>query len=153
MIILLQKTIRKQAMTFQAGQSGNPKGRTKGSPNKRTELAKLLEPHAEKLVSKIIALALEGDVNALRLCIERLIPKVQYKATGIELPTKLTPNNMNQLRDEILRAAFAGHISTEDAERLKKMISDQPNNHTSLTITTNDPIEAARIYQQIMTTT
>lgn len=140
-------------MTFQTGQSGNPKGRAKGSFNKRTELAKLLEPHAEKLVSKMIDLALGGDVNALRLCIERLIPKAQYKATGIELPTKLTPNNVNQLRDDILRAALAGHISLEDAERLKKMISDQPNNHTSLSITTNNPIEAARIYQQIMTTT
>lgn len=137
-------------MTFKTGQSGNPMGRVKGSVNKRTQLAKLLEPHAEALIARMIALALDGDVMALRLCIERLIPKMQYKPTGIEFPNELNKRNLPKLMDEILRAAFDGRISIEDAERLKRLITDQSSNNASLTITTSDPVEASRIYQRIM---
>lgn len=62
-------------MAFQQGQSGNPNGRPAGSKNRRSQLAKLLEPYAEELIAKAVELARAGDVNALRLCIERLIPK------------------------------------------------------------------------------
>ncbi len=64
-------------MRFKKGQSGNPNGRPLGCLNKRTQLAALLEPHAEALISKAVELALGGDTNALRLCIERLLPKAQ----------------------------------------------------------------------------
>ena len=60
---------------FQPGQSGNPAGRKVGCLNKHTQLIKLLEPHAEAIVQKTVDLALLGDANALRLCMERLIPK------------------------------------------------------------------------------
>jgi len=138
-------------MTFQSGQSGNPNGRPRGAQSKRTQLAKLLEPHAEDLVAKTIELALAGDVNALRLCIERLIPKIQRESINISLPKKLDQRNLFKLRSEILQAALDGRISLEDAERLKRLIIDLPNNGaTDLCITTNDPVEAAKIYQQIM---
>ena len=75
---------------------------------------------------------------------------MQYKLTGIELPIELNKRNLPRLMDEILRAAFDGRISIEDAERLKRLITDQPSNNASLTITTNDPVEASKIYQRIM---
>ncbi|CAM4457252.1 MAG: hypothetical protein LEGION0403_FIIPPAGN_02325 [Legionella sp.] len=105
-------------MTFKAGQSGNPKGRQKGVPNKRTELAKMLDPHAEELVAKMIELALEGDVTALRLCMERLIPKANRESTGIEFQ-----KNISKLKDDILRAALDGRVSIADAERLGNLVS------------------------------
>jgi Family of unknown function (DUF5681) len=61
-------------VAFRKGQSGNPAGRPKGIQDKRVNLRKLLEPHAEALVEKAVALALEGDTTALRLCLERLVP-------------------------------------------------------------------------------
>jgi hypothetical protein len=64
-------------MKFQKGQSGNPNGRPPGCTNKRSQLAKLLEPHAEALINKAVELALSGDTHALRLCLDRLIPKIQ----------------------------------------------------------------------------
>lgn len=140
-------------MVFKAGQSGNPVGRAKGSINRRTQLAKLLEPHAEMLVAKMIELALAGDVNALRLCIDRLIPKMQREATCIDLPTQLNQKNISKLKDDILRAALDGRISINDAERLTNLINDLNGKNispASLSIITNDPIEASKIYQEIM---
>lgn len=133
-------------MTFKAGQSGNPKGRCKGTLNKRTELAKMLDPHAEALVAKMIELALQGDVTALRLCMERLIPKAKRESTGIEFQ-----KDTSKLKDDILRAAFDGRISIEDAERLGSLVDNQiSKDATFLSINTTCPIEAAKIYQQIM---
>ena len=133
-------------MTFRKGQSGNPKGRKKGSLNKRTELAKMLDPHAEALIAKMIELALDGDVTALRLCMERLIPKASREPTGIEFQ-----KDPSKLKDDILRAVLDGRISINDAERLGHLVNTQSDENTApLSINTTCPIEAAKIYQQIM---
>ena len=106
----------------------------------------MLDPHAEALVAKMIELALEGDVTALRLCMERLIPKANRESTGIEFQ-----KDLSKLKDDILRAALDGRISIEDAERLGGFVNNQPDkNITPLSINTTCPIEAAKIYQQIM---
>jgi hypothetical protein len=140
-------------MVFKAGQSGNPVGRAKGSVNRRTQLAKLLEPHAETLVTKMVELALSGDTNALRLCIERLIPKAQKEPTYIDLPRKLTQKNLSILKLEILVSATNGTMAIGDAEKLTNLIDSQLNQNNDLisTITLpTDAVEASKIYKQIM---
>lgn len=77
-------------MTFKAGQSGNPKGRPKGSKDKRTELRELLEPHAPELIQKAVDMALGGDVSALKMCLDRLIPPIKSLEITSEDNTKLT---------------------------------------------------------------
>jgi len=139
-------------MTFQTGKSGNPKGRPRGALSKRTHLAKLLEPHADALIAKAVELGLNGDVNALRLCIERIIPKVQHVETGIDYPTNINELSLTLTKEEILSSALTGKISVTDAEKLIKLFDTHFNRKhpSNLTINTTDPTEAARIYQQIM---
>ena len=62
---------------FTKGQSGNPAGRPVGSKNKCTQFRELLEDDLPALVSVLREKALEGDMNAMRLMLERLVPKVQ----------------------------------------------------------------------------
>ena len=62
---------------FTKGQSGNPAGRPVGSKNKSTHFRELLEDDLPALVSELRDKALEGDMNAMRLLLERLVPKVQ----------------------------------------------------------------------------
>ena len=62
---------------FMKGCSGNPAGRPVGSTNKCTQFRELLEADLPALVSVLRDKALEGDMNAMRLLLERLVPKVQ----------------------------------------------------------------------------
>ena len=62
---------------FIKGQSGNPAGRPAGSKNKNAQFRELLEDDLPALASVLRAKALEGDMNAMRLLLERLVPKVQ----------------------------------------------------------------------------
>ena len=60
---------------FEKGKSGNPAGRPKGSRNKSMlALDAILAGEAEAITRKAIELALEGDTQALRMCMDRLMP-------------------------------------------------------------------------------
>lgn len=140
-------------MAFKPGKSGNPKGRPKGAQNKRTQLAKLLEPYAEALVGKAVEMALSGDAASLRLCIERLIPKAASESLCIELPKNATHNNMTVIKNEILTATLDGRITPHHAEKVLAIISTNYGQNTDLndfrTLPKN-PVEASKIYQQVM---
>jgi len=82
-------------MPFEKGQSGNPSGRPKGSKDNRTELRELLMPHAPELIEKLVAQALEGDMAAMKLCIDRLISPYKaskdHEAEAENIPTVFMP--------------------------------------------------------------
>ena len=69
---------------FTKGQSGNPAGRPIGSKNKCTQFRELLEDDLPALVSVLRDKALEGDMNAMRLLLERLVPKVQVVDMNVQ---------------------------------------------------------------------
>ena len=53
----------------------NPTGRPKGSLNKYTLLAKeIMSDKGPEIVNKIVAMAMEGDVHCLKMCIDRILP-------------------------------------------------------------------------------
>jgi len=65
-------------MAFTKGKSGNPGGRPKGST-----LRSLLEPRAPELIDKLIEKALDGDTQALKICIDKLIPNIKSEPVNI----------------------------------------------------------------------
>ncbi len=115
-------------MTFQAGQSGNPSGRPKGIVDRRAEFRGLLEPHAKELIEKLVQMAKCGDTTALRLCIERLLPRVKPD-DGIIFPLPEggidTGDNMLQIVNELTEAVASGQMTLEDAEKFTEFLSHQ----------------------------
>lgn len=72
----------KNKTSFQKGKSGNPRGRPKGSKNGTTMLKealknnfdKALENHFEKIMKTLVAKAEEGDMQAIKMIMDRVVP-------------------------------------------------------------------------------
>ncbi|KEI70248.1 hypothetical protein [Endozoicomonas elysicola] len=93
-------------------------GRPKGSVNnKHTELRELLLSHAEPMLLKLIMMAKEGDLQALKLCIDKILPSMK----PVDPPVQVAVNDndsLTQKANAILVTAMAGDLSTADANQL-----------------------------------
>jgi len=72
-------------MAFKKGQSGNPTGRPRGVKDHRVKMREQFEKRADDLVKKTIDLALEGDMAALRLCMDRICPPIKAKDEPVNI--------------------------------------------------------------------
>lgn len=92
---------------FTAGRSGNPDGRPPGVPDRRTRFRELFENAAERLIKKLISRAADGDMQAMKLCIERIIPPLRSEDEGdIDRAPKrhvLTPLDEAAVDDFVLK--------------------------------------------------
>ena len=108
---------------FQKGQSGNPEGRKKGNRNKATlALESLLDKDGRRLTRKAIELALAGDMQALRLCMDRILPVRRDRHVSIQLPAIETPADAVKASAAIASAISAGEITPSEAAELAKVI-------------------------------
>ena len=83
---------KKQDTRFKPGQSGNPAGKPKGLRNRATlALEALLDGEAEELTRKAIELAKGGDMAALRLCLDRIVPPRKDRHVAFPLPAMNAP--------------------------------------------------------------
>lgn len=89
---------------FVPGTSGNPAGRKMGTLNKRTQLFKLLDKHAEELIAILVNQAKAGDPNALKLCVERILPRPRPEGPSITLPQvdNTLPNRLDHFKVALL---------------------------------------------------
>ena len=86
-------------------------------------LRSLLEPHAEKLVEKLVALANSGDTTALRICIDRLIPPLKSHDMPIAIEA-LTGSLVDQ-GNVVLRELSAGRVTPDQAATLIQTVAAQ----------------------------
>lgn len=73
---------------FKKGQSGNPAGRPKGACGRYTAFRERVDESIEGLIEVLIKKALEGDMAAMRLLLERAVPKVlpEQESQFVDLP-------------------------------------------------------------------
>jgi hypothetical protein len=121
-------------MQFQKGQSGNPLGRPLGSRNKRTIAAeKLFDEDAEALTRVAIDLAKEGDMAALRLCMDRICAPNRHRPAAFNLPQLAVAADAVGAMATIVQAVADGELSPSEASELAKVV--QGYSHA---LTTND---------------
>ena len=110
-------------MRFRKGQSGNPAGRPRGSRNKSTVLLQnLLEGEAEAITRKVIALAKAGDMAAIRLCMDRLVPPRRSAAIACDLPPLANRDDAMSALAAVIAAVAAGDVTPAEAASLAKVI-------------------------------
>lgn len=110
-------------MQFQPGQSGNPAGRPPGARNKKTlAIEALLDDESEEVMQKLIGLAKVGDDVALRLCVERILPKRRDRPVPLQLPRIRTDDDLQKAIDQITDALGEGEITPREAADLLKFV-------------------------------
>ncbi|WP_268921423.1 DUF5681 domain-containing protein [Methylotetracoccus oryzae] len=103
---------------WKKGQSGNPSGR----PSKVSPHRKLLADNAGALASKMIELATGGDVQALRWCLDRLVPPLKARTEPVTLDLA---GSLAEQGNAILRAAGDGRITPDEAHTLLSALASQ----------------------------
>lgn len=111
---------------FAKGQSGNPTGREPGSSNRATMMAEvLLEGEAEALTRRAIELALEGDVLALKLCLERIVPRRRSRAVTFDLPRIGRAEDLGEAIDAVLQEVAGGRLFLDEGAALIGMMDSK----------------------------
>lgn len=103
-------------------EAGNP-GRPKGSRHKITlAVEALLDGEAETLTRKAIEMGKEGDLMALRLCLERICPPRKDRPVPFSAPTIRTAGDAVQAVAAIVQAVAAGDLTPVEAGDLTKVV-------------------------------
>ena len=101
---------------------GNP-GRPRGSRNKATLAAEaILDGEAEALARKAIELALNGDLQALRICLDRLLPPRRERPVRFTLPPIDTGADAGNVTAALISAVAHGELSPGEAASLVQMV-------------------------------
>jgi Family of unknown function (DUF5681) len=118
-------TVKEQGgKRFAPGTSGNPDGRPKGSRNKATlALEALLDGQAEALTQKAVELALTGDMAALRLCLDRILPPRRDRPVSFEILPIATAGDARAASAALLEAVAAGILTPSEASEIGKLVN------------------------------
>lgn len=105
--------------TFAKGNSGRPKG-----ARHKTTLAvqELFDGEAEALTRKAIGLALEGDIPALRLCVERIAPARKDAPVNFDLQEIETSRDAMEAARAVVRAVANGALTPSEADAVMKLV-------------------------------
>ncbi len=112
-------------MAYKPGQSGNPKGRPKGSGDKRNALREMLAPHAENIMNRCVELALCGDTAALKLCMDRMVPTIKEEAIQVTIPKITGLDDCTKAQAAVLNAVAAGEMLPSEGQVLSGLIDAQ----------------------------
>jgi len=110
-------------MAFIKGKSGNPAGKPTGCTDKRTALRSLLVPHAEKLIRKVVDLALSGDTTALRICIDRLVSPLRASDNAIRIDGFV--GSPAAMAAQVLKNLADGTLTPDQATSVMQSLSAQ----------------------------
>ena len=103
-------------MTWKAGESGNQSGRPVGIRDRRVALADRILERGPELVEKLLERALAGEPLALKLCIERLLPK--FRDSSERRPIAIDGETVEAAGRSVLALAAAGELSPDEAATL-----------------------------------
>lgn len=125
----------KQGGRFKAGQSGNPAGKPKGARHKTTlAVQALLDGEAEEVTRKVIEAAKSGDMTAIRLVLERILPPRKDAPVVLSLPPINNPADGINALTAIMQAVSLGEITPAEGNALSSIIEQVIGAHETQVI-------------------
>ncbi len=106
---------------WQPGQSGNPKGRPPGS-GEIGQLRAAIAATVPDILATLTELARNGDVQAARLLIERVLPPVRASELGVEI--ELEGGALADQARQVMAAVGRGDIPPMVAASLISALTD-----------------------------
>ncbi len=106
---------------FKAGQSGNPAGKPKGTIHKVTQLRDALLNDVPALLERTKQAALEGDMTAMKILLDRTVPTLKPGQATVYLPELDVDMPVHQKASIITDAVVTGDIPAESGLSLLKM--------------------------------
>jgi hypothetical protein len=108
---------------FKRGQSGNPKGKPRGARNKSTLAAeKLLEGSLDRICQRIEEEALNGNMQAAKMILDRFLPVRKDRSIKIDFPQINSLEDVLNAIGSIVNAVGSGEISPSEGESLSRTL-------------------------------
>lgn len=108
-------------MKFEKGKSGNPRGRPPGkTPGAKIRAA--IGKRSDEILQSVIDAAVDGDMQAAKMLLDRITPPLKPQAVSIALP------NHSALADqgaEIIKSTLSGKIPPDIGGQLIAALSSQ----------------------------
>jgi hypothetical protein len=101
-------------VTWRKGQSGNPKGRPPGV-GEVARLRAAISQCLPEVLGRLVQQAREGDTQAARLLLERVLPPVKAVALAEPLPLPAT-GSLAERAEAVLAAMVKGETAPDAAE-------------------------------------
>jgi hypothetical protein len=83
----------------------------------------LLSGEAEDLVRKLVELAKAGDVGALKICIDRILPPARERPCSFKLPKLETCGDATTALGVIAEGLASGKLLPREAESLSGVVA------------------------------
>ena len=110
-------------MTFKPGQSGNPKGKAKGTLHKATRAAlELLEGDLEAITQVCIDKAKAGDLLAVKLILDKLLPNRRERSVNLKFPKVKDAQDLPKALEAVMQAVAAGELTPGEGQALTAML-------------------------------
>jgi hypothetical protein len=110
-------------MPFKKGQSGNPKGKRPGTRHKATQAAlKLLGGDLEAITQECIRQAKEGNLMAVKLVLDKLIPSAKELPLSLSLPKVRQAADLPAALSAVMAAVALGEITPGEGQALTAML-------------------------------
>ena len=110
-------------MPFKKGQSGNPKGKRPGTRHKATQAAlKLLGGDLEAITQECVRQAKEGNLMAVKLVLDKLIPSAKELPLILSLPKVAGAADLSAALSAVMAAVAQGDITPGEGQALTTML-------------------------------
>jgi F0F1-type ATP synthase gamma subunit len=118
------KERRIKSCSFRKAKAEIRPARPRGSRNKTTVLLQnLLEGEAEAIARKAIDMAKDGDMAAIRVCMDRLASIRRKDPIAFELPPVDKASDSVKALAAVVAAVAAGDVTTSEAAEMAKIIN------------------------------